>query len=488
MNLIKSKSMKKIVAIVVLGLVLIACSADTSNRSVKDFVSAFLNKNESIIVFGSAELNTILEKSDYANQPKVGVFLQSPIAMLRSSFNLDTPCYYAVEGPMVDNNPTAVYVFVEVKNADSLKMNLTKNGFDLINKGDMDYLQDGDMSLGIEDKLAIIVIKHGQYAGEEVLAEAFKKSKGEVGTGKMNEILSNKSDVVMALNVSSLYGTSNTDLKNLSKEKQEELKAMLKDSYVENKIRFENGEVVFETKNHFSKELNDRLFFNSNPNAPIVAKLGSGTPRFGFSVNMDMKKMQQFMDDYSPEVLAGLSEDLGGPFTLAMMASGNDLSKIFNGQIGVVMVGEPGANGSMIPDFNFYVGLGSKGQALGELGKSFLEEQFAQVDVTADGLAGYSSVEFLPSSSSKLNLPAGCENFGKKSISGFINLDGMDMSGFDLEGEAKLIELVKYATFEYDANGGKIVLKAKDGKENVLKQAVQKIIKEMEGKISGLTI
>lgn len=487
MNLFKSILMKKIVAVLVLGLVLIACSTDTSNRSVKDFVSAFLNENESIIVFGSAELNTILDKSDYVNQPKVGAFFKSPVEMLRSSFNLDSPAFYAVEGPMIDNNPTAVYVFVEVKNVDTLKANLTKNGFDLINKGDMDYLVDGDMSLGIEGKLAIIVIKHGDYVGEDVLAAAFKKSKGDVGTGKMHEILADKSDIVMALNVSSLYGTSNTDLKKLSKEKQDELKAMLKDSYIENKIQFENGEVIFETKNHFSKALSDRLFFNSNATAPIVAKLGSGSPRFGFSMNLDMKKLQSFIDDYSPEVLEGLSESLGGPFTLAMMASGNDLSKILNGQVGLVMVGEPGANGSMIPDFNFYVGLGDKGKALGELGKSFLAEQFAQVDVTADGLVGYSSVEFLPSSSSKLNLPAGCENFGKKSISGFINLEGMDMSGFDLEGEAKLIELVKYATFEYDATGGRIVLKAKDGKENVLKQAIQKIIKEMEGKISGLS-
>lgn len=480
--------MKKIVAVLVLGLVLIACSTDTSNRSVKDFVSAFLNGNESIVVFGSAELNTILDKSDYANQPKVGAFLKSPIEMLRSSFNLDTPAFYAVEGPIVDNNPTAVYVFVEVKNADTLKANLTKNGFDLVKKGNMDFLQDGDMSLGIENKLAIIVIKHGDYKGEEILASAFKKAKGEVGTGKMNDILADKSDVVIALNVSSLYGTSNTDLKNLSKEKQEELKAMLKDSYVENKIRFENGEVIFETKNHFSKELSDRLFFKSTAGAPIVAKLGSGTPRFGFSMNLDMKKMQSFMNDFSPEVLEGLSENLGGPFTLAMMASGNDLSKIVNGQLGIVMVGEPGKNGTMIPDFNFYLGLGDKGKALGELGKSFLEEQFAKVDLSTDGLSGYSSVEFLPSSSSKLNLPKGCENFGKKSISGFLYLEGMDMSGFDLEGEAKLIELVKYATFEYDANGGSIVLKAKDGKENVLKQAIQKIIKELEGKMSGMTI
>lgn len=480
--------MKKFFATIVLGLILIACSSDTSNRTVKEFFSAFLNENKTIFAFGSAELNTILDKTDYKNQPKVGAFLKSPVDMLRNSLNLDTPVFYAVEGPIVDDNPTAVYVFLEVKNADSLRANLTKNGFDLEKKGEMDFLQDGDMSIGLENKLAVIIIKNGEYDGAKLLATTFEKSKGDVSEGKVEEILSKKGDIVLGMSFASLYETSNTDLSSLSKEKQAELKAMLKDSYIENLVKFENGEVIFETKNHFSNELKSKLFLKSNASAPIVAKLGQGTPRFGFSMNLDMKKMQQFMEEYSPEVMEGLSEELGGPFALAMLASGNDLSQIFNGQLGIVMVGEPGQSDAMVPDFNFYVGLGAKGQSVGEFAKSMLGEQFAQMDLTKDGFSGYTSAEFVPSSSAKLNLPKGCENFGKKSISGFINLEGMDMSGFDLEGEAKLIELIKYATFEYDNEGGRLVLKAKDGKENVLKQSVEKLIKELENEVSGLTL
>lgn len=480
--------MKKIIASIVLGLILIACSSDTSNRTVKEFFSAFLNENNTIIAFGSAELNTILDKTDYKNQPKVGAFLQSPVEMFRNSLNLDTPVFYAVEGPIVNDNPTAVYVFAEVKNADTLRANLTKNGFDLEKKGDMDFLQDGDMSIGIENKLAVIIIKNGEYDGAKLLAATFEKSKGDVAEGKVEEILAKKGDIVLGMSFASLYATSNTDLSSLSKDKQAELKAMLKDSYIENLVKFENGEVIFETKNHFSKELTAKLFLRSTSSAPIVAKLGQGTPRFGFSMNLDMKKLQQFMEEYSPEVMEDLSENLGGPFALAMLASGNDLSQIFNGQLGIVMVGEPGASDAMVPDFNFYLGLGPKGQSVGEFAKSMLGGEFAQMNVTKDGISGFTSAEYLPSSSAKLNLPSGCENFGKKSISGFIYLEGMDMSSFDLEGEAKLIELIKYATFEYDNDGGRLVLKAKDGKANVLKQSVEKLIKELEGQVSGLTL
>jgi len=480
--------MKKIFAALAVGLFLMACSSDTSNRSVKEYFSAFLHDNKTIIAFGSAEINTILNKTDYGNQPKVGAFLKSPVAMLRGSLNLDTPAFYAVQGPIVDDNPKAVYIFVEVKNVDSLRANLTKNGFDLEKKGSIDFISDGDMTIGIENNLAIVMIQNESKDPSALMIASFKKTKGDVSEGKVAEMLNKKGDIVMAMSFSSLYETSNTDLSKLSAAKQTELKNMLKDSYVENLVRFEDGQVILESKNYFSSGLQNKMFFGSSNSDQIIAKLGQGSPRLGFSMNIDMKKLQSFVNEYSPETMESLSETLGGPFSLAMMASGNDLSQIFNGQFGLVMVGEPGQSEAMIPDFNFFLGLGSKGRAIGEFGKSMMGSNFAQIDITNDGIAGYSSVSYIPSSSAKLKIPMGCENFGKKPLTAFLNLEGLDLSGFELEREAKLIELVKYVNFEYDMNGGRVILKAKDGKENVLKQAVQKIIKELEGEMSGFAL
>jgi len=487
-NILNTFLMKKIFAALAIGLFLMACSSDTSNRSVKEFFSAFLHENNTIIAFGSAELNTILNKTDYANQPKVGAFLKSPVATLRGSLNLDTPAFYAIEGPIVNDAPKAVYIFLEVKNADSLRSSLMKNGFDLQKKGDIDFITEGDMSIGIENNLAIVMIQNASKDPSALMTTSFEKSKGDVSEGKVAEMLNKKGDIVMAMSFSSLYETSNTDLSSLSAAKQTELKNMLKDSYVENLVRFENGEVILESKNHFSTPLKNKMFFGSSNSDQMIAKLGQGSPRFGFSMNIDMKKLQSFINEYSPETMEALADNLGGPFSLAMMASGNDLSQIFNGQFGVVMVGEPGQSDAMIPDFNFFLGLGSKGKSIGEFAKSMMGSNFAQIDITSNGMAGYSSAKFAPASSAKLNIPMGCESFGKKPLTAFINLEGMDMSGFDLEGEAKLIELVKYVNFEYDMNGGRVVLKAKEGKENVLKQAVQKIIKELEGDISALAL
>lgn len=480
--------MKKILVGMFAAALLIGCGKNVEDRNVKELFSAFLNDNKTIIGFGSAEINAILAKTDYSNQPLVGAFLNQPVNSLNSSLNLDNPLYYAIEGPLVNDNPSAVYIFAEVKNLDSLRYNLEQNGFEVQKDKEFEFVNDHEMHLGMTDKFAVIVVKNGETETKKLIADAIKRTKGDLSEGPIEEMLADEADVIFGMNVENLYATSNTDLKDLSKEKQKELETMLKGSFVQNSAKFEDGAAIFETRNYFSDELKEKLFFNSNESAPVVAKLGQGKPTVGLSINLDMKKMQHFMDDYTPETMEMMSRELGAPFTLAMMASGNDLASVFNGQFGVVMMGQPDMMEGMTPDFNFYLGLGDKGQKIGEMAKNLMGETFASVNLSPEGLAASTSMEFVPSNSGKLKLPVGCENFGKKSISAFINLEDVDMSSFELEGEAKLLTLVKYATFEYDENGGRLTIKAKKGKENMLKQAVGLLIKELEGNMAGLDL
>ena len=105
----------------------------------------------------------------------------------------------------------------------------------------------------------------------------------------------------MGVNVASLYNTSDTDLSKLDKKKQKEIEDMVADSYVQTIFKFEDGAATIETKNFFSDALMKRMFLNADGKAPLLAKLGKGDPRFGLSVNIDMKKMQAFMDEFSPD-------------------------------------------------------------------------------------------------------------------------------------------------------------------------------------------
>jgi len=87
-----------------------------------------------------------------------------------------------------------------------------------------------------------------------------------------------------------------------------------------------------------------------------------------------------------------------------------------------------------------------------------------------------------------LAIPKGCEEFGKKGITAFVNLEGVDLSTFEFENEQKIIYLIKNITFEMDNAGSRLVITAKDGSENMLKQSVDLMVEELAEKIGALTL
>ena len=105
-----------------------------------------------------------------------------------------------------------------------------------------------------------------------------------------------------------------------------------------------------------------------------------------------------------------------------------------------------------------------------------------------DGIGCYSSPTYAPGSGQSLVLPAGCENFGKKSVTGFVDFEKMDLSTFDMDETGKFFKTLKYIWLEADENGSTIIIKAKSGQANILKESLDFFIKEFEGEISGMGI
>jgi hypothetical protein len=482
--------MKKIFALSVLVILLAACGGNKDNRPMNEYLSAFLKDNKTVVAFGAIDVQTILKKSDYSTIPKFGLLVKKEIEGLEGSINVNAPIYFALEGPFAeDGTPETTYAFMEVKSADSLEANLVKRGFDIEKDGDEFYHASGDVAFGFRNNLLILITKKGEFDGKKLAAEAFDKVGGDVSGGKVDQIFSAKGDFILGANIENLYGTSNTDLKDLSDEKQAALKKLVADCYVQSTLKLESGQAVLETKNLFSSEMSKRMFFNSDSNAGVVSYLGTGNPRIGFATNFDVKKMQGFLDEFSPNTMNELAETIGGPAQLALMAGGEEaLAGLFNGKIGVVMVGEPIPGGSMTPDLNFYVGVHKNGKSLAENFKGFLDAGMAKVVLDDNGLAAYTSAKYVPVAGQKLNIPAGCEGFGKKGLTAFVNFDGLDMKQFSFEGEQKLIYLIKYATYEMDNSGSTLILKAKDKDANVMKQVVDVLVKELADKIKGMNI
>lgn len=468
--------------IVTAALLMTACGGSGKSRSLIESVSSFLNGNETIIGFGSARMNDILEKTGYQQEAKIKAFLNEPLGQLKGSVNLDAPVYFAIEGPIVDGNPTATYLFIEVKSADSLKANLTKNGFEVKKGGDFEYAGEGDMNIAFDEGIAIVLIKPNVSDAKTALTEVRKKTQGDVSTGYIADILSKKEDIVYGASLANLYGTSNTDLEDLSADKQKELRAMLQNSYIESGLKFENGAIVLETKNHFSEALKSKLFLNKDSGAKILSNLGNGKPRVGISLNIDTKKLQEFLDEYAPNALQDLSDDIGGPFAMAMMVANNDISKLIDGRIGALVLGDAAqVVEGMTPDFNFYVGLSGQGKNFGQTIKDAISSDFQVVNLTDSGIAGFSSSAY---AGKGITLPEGAENFGKDAFNMFIDLSDVNLDEFQLEGGAKMVELVKYISVYYNNEGGKLIIKAKDGKENALKQLFNKALKAFEDEIA----
>lgn len=482
--------MKKIFSLLVLSVLLFSCGGNKDERPIQEFLSAFMNHHETIVAFGKVNLNEILKKSEYKSIPKFGMILNKELDELGNSLNLETPVHFALEGPFAeDGTPATTYGFLEVKNSDSLVANLTRKGFDLNKEGEIHFFESGDVAFGIKKNLAIMITKKGDFDGKKFTIEAFKKVTDDVSGGKVDEILSTDGDLVVGVSMNNLYSTSNTDLNSLSKEKQAEVEKMVEDSYVMSMLHLNEGELVFETKNLFSEALASRMFFKEDNSAKLVSKLGTGEARIGLSTNIDMKKMQQFLDEFSPNTLKELASLIGAPAQIALMSGGDDaLAGLLSGQIGAVMVGNPLESGAMEPDFNVYLGIEKNGYELAKTMEEFLKIGMAKVELSSSSLAAYSDPAFLPQSGKKIKIPKGCENFGKNGINFFVNLDGIDTEEFMLEDEQRLIYLVKYVNFEMNNNGSKLIVKAKDGNQNIMKQVADMLIEDFSDRIAGMSI
>jgi len=482
--------MRNFLFAVIGALLLFSCGNSKDSRTPGEYLSAFVHANPKVVTFGKIDLNALLEKAEYKKMPKVGVILNGYLNELQGAINLETPVHFALEGPFLeDGTPSTVYAFIETINPDTLAAKITQQGYDMEEDHGMHFFADGDVALGTKNNLTVIISKKGEFDAKSLLNKAFEDSQKDLAEGRINEILDEEADLVAGVSMQNMYTTSNTDLKELSADKKKQVDELVRDSYLLTTLNFEEGQVVMNTKNLFSDALMEKMFLRSDGGAGIVKRLGSGKPTIGFSMNMDMRKLQDFLETYSPNTLKELGESAGGPAAMMMAMGGKDLlNNMLTGEMGAVLVGSPNMDEGM-SDFNFYVGLGKQGRMMAEEGKMFLDAMGMQeVKLDKDGLWVSSNKAYAASSGSKLQLPDGCQNFGTKGMHLFLNLDGVDLSSFEFENEQKIINLIKYINFEMDNEGSTLVIKAKKDDGNMLKQAVDLLFKELEGKIGGLAV
>ena len=150
--------MKFIFKIFLLSFLFFSCAKKNEKPLINKRVSAFLNNNKNVVLFGKVELNSLLNKSDLKKVPKIGLVLNSVLDEFKSTIILENPIYYASEGPFDTKGiPSSFYTFISIKNSDSLV--LTKKGYDFNEYEGFKYAEFGKFSLGVENDLAIVVFK-----------------------------------------------------------------------------------------------------------------------------------------------------------------------------------------------------------------------------------------------------------------------------------------------------------------------------------------
>lgn len=467
-------------------LFLAACSSN-ENRTINEDVAAFIESNPQISVFGSIDAKTILDKAEYKSIDKFGETIDKEMKTIQSILNFDTPIYFAMNGTLDERgNPGVIYAFAEVKNKESLTSNIQKRGFDVDKGTDYNFHESGDVAFGITDKRAVFVIKEGLTDGKKLVEEAIAGLKEDTPDNKVTEILNEKADIVVGIDVEASFLGALEKLK-MDEDKKTELTEMLVGSYSKMTISFEKGAIDLKSTNYFSDGLKEWMMFGNN-SSKMLSQLGSGRPQAGIIVDFDMKKLQKFMDKYAPNAMSEIGKQGGGQAQMALAFAGEEgLAGLWTGKFGAVMMGSTDADGSFKPEFNYQVGLGKGILTLAKGMLDGMKGNVAKMSLKGNTLTAYSSELYMPGKGG-LKLPKGCENFGKKPVSGFVSFDGLDLSSMDLEEGKEFVEMLDYMIFEMDADGAHFYLKSKNNNDNILKQVVDQTLKSLKGNISDVNV
>jgi hypothetical protein len=354
--------------------------------------------------------------------------------------------------------------------------------YDIEEADDFSYTEDDELCIGIKDRLVIAIFSSHGEPGRKEMKKAFEMTEGKLSGGKVDEILKSTGDVVFGASLESLYASSNTDLENLSKTKQNEIEQMVKDSYLQTNFNFEKGKGTIVTKNLFSNTLKDRMFFNADPKGAIINKVnkGSGKPIMGMSVNLDTKKMEDFINAYSPKTFDLLFAQAG--FEKNPLGGVSFLSLITNGQAAGLFTADI-KNFTM--NANFFINSSQLGSQLGQgyIGNIMDGISFEQDE---EGLKGNFSFGSGTSDLSKIiEIPNECKSLGKNGVDFFLYLKDIDVEQLEMFDESKFFTSIEYITFKADNSSSTLVVKTSDTDKNILETALDTAIKELIGNLSG---
>lgn len=454
-------------------LLFVACGKK-NDLSAESAISAIIAKNEKIISFGHVSPLAIINKAGIQKIPQINLLVGAQLALWQKGIDLERPIYYAVEGLDATQQLTT-YGVINVKNKDSLNDVISQMGYTLEKTNDILYYQENDVTFGFDDKILIVITKSGEYDGKSLLTKTFETAKGDLSEGKVADILSQKGDFVSGSSLEHIYQSSNPYIGKLTSKQKEEITELTSDGYIQSVLSFNNGEMRLTSKNLYSDELKDRFYTDKAPIKNITSKLKGGNAWMGFSMNIDLKKTNDFINEFAPNFFKEIAKNLSTEAKLMLLSLGDKaLSKLISGEFAFVKTGNETKTLEMTKNFSGFIGNGSEKKLLPTLleiaSKKNNDFKNLTEKVQFTNHPGYIAFTAKDDHDNRpVKLPNFATNFGKSSLFFFVDFQEMTKQ-FELPRELQIIRIFDYAIIDGTRDETIMVLKTNNASKNILQQ------------------
>ena len=453
---------------ILISFIITGCSTKPSSNLVAD-VATFVSNSDKVVSYGSVDLDAILTKSALSEVETIGPFVDQQMTAIKGALNVDKKIFYALEGPLdQDGNPEFSYVFMEVKNKDSLIDLFQEMGMLFEEEGDLMTYYDMGSAIAFNDNIAVLVHAGFGTQPKEKLEYVFTKLDGKEKDERVVEVLNQSTDIMTALHLENLYATSNTSLDDLPKKEQKQLAAMVKGGHFSLTTDFNDGNLTMNLNTtRVSDKLKEAYFFKDKSTAETIDNIGPGKPAVALVGALDIQKMEHFVNQFAPGALKSFYSSLGlGGFFLQTMG-GEGIASLVNGDFGAMLSferEEENKQMGQLLNLQAFVKLGEDGNELIDLLDSFSKND--EVEKVEEGYYNYndalihvshnaliyhsndtSTATFEVGSIDKVE---GMDGFGDDPLSIFVNVkqvsEGMSQNMMVPSGFDAVIPLLDYVT------------------------------------------
>ncbi|WP_299201106.1 hypothetical protein [Brumimicrobium sp.] len=486
----------------------IGCKAKSTSE-LNSKVAKFVSNSESVVSYGYIDFNAIKDKSALTEIPDLGAFITDQLSTIESALKMSDKIHFALEGPLNnDGLPKVAYVFMSVENTDSLQVMFEKTGLFFEEEGDLMVSYEMNMAVGFNDQTAVMVSANFGDDPKGLLLNSFAAFELKEADERVTKILAEPTDVLVASHLENLYKTSNTSLKNLSKEQQEEVENLVDDGHFFLALDFNKGDLTTRINiSNVSDELKEAHFFKKNGASEITKSIGPGTPLVAMALSFDVDKLEDLMKRFSPDSDQSLFGVFGTQGKMIESIVGDELSDMMNGNVGMMIGSEEPKEDLVgmgsIPNVNLYLGLGKDTENMMNLLQTFSED--GEVVDLGDGYYQYNQSMMLIKDNAivmhsedeskesfkvdAMDAVSDMEDFGEKPFSFYIDLKRFVGSELDRTGGQydMLLRLADHFSIVGDNEEVVMKLVLKDKNENILKQVVKSFEEQLKGQLGNLS-